>query len=356
MLKNIFIDNIIFDLQRNGGISVVWYELIRRLISNKEFSLSFLDNKNLQNFFRNKLSIPSICLKDKFISLSRYLPVSINSRDKFVFHSSYYRFCRNKCAVNVTTVHDFTYDYYRKGPAKWLHCWQRNRAIRHSDYVVCISENTKRDLLKFLPDVEELKIRVIYNGVSEDYYTIDNMNAPSHKLPFCPGSYLVFVGSRVSYKNFDLLKRVVSRTKYNLVIVGSKLTDEEIKDIQHYLSPERYVSTGFLSNEQLNIVYNHAAALVYPSAYEGFGIPVIEAQKASCPVIAYNGSSIPEIIGATPLLMKSLTEEELICKIEMLSDSQMMNKIRIDGLENAKRFSWEKMYDEYVKLYNEALG
>ncbi len=351
----LILDNIIFDRQKSGGISVVWCELLSRLIRDAKFQLFFVDNDNKKNQLRTLLDIPKGAQKDKYGKLSWYLPVIIKSDDKILFHSSYYRYCKNKNAINITTVHDFTYDFFQKGLAKWIHCWQRNRAIRHSDYIICISENTKKDLLKFLPDVNEQKIKVIYNGVSDDYYPIDKNIAPGYNLPFDSGSYLVFVGSRANYKNFDLLKRAISRTKYNLVIVGAKLTDKETKDIQNYLPQERYVSTGFLSNEQLNIVYNHAVALVYPSAYEGFGIPVIEAQKASCPVIAYNASSIPEIIGNTPLLMNSLTEEELINKIDLLSDSQMMNKVRNAGFENAKRFSWEKMYDEYVKLYNEAL-
>lgn len=354
----ILFDNVVFDLQKSGGISVVWYELVRRFLENNTLDVSFIDNGNTTNKYRKDLNIAvsAISGQDMYIPISRYLPVRINASEPFIFHSSYYRYCKSSYAKSITTVHDFTYEYFRNGFKKRLHCWQKYNAIRHSDYVVCISENTKKDLLKFLPDVDESKIRVIYNGVSEDYYVIDE-DTERKKLPFEKGKYLVFVGNRVDeYKNFSLLKRCVSSSKYSLVIVGSKLSEEEKIDLEKYLPENRYKCMGFLPNEELNVIYNNAAALVYPSSYEGFGIPIVEAQRAGCPVIAYNASSIPEVIGDTPLLMNELTDEELLKKIELLSDEKLMKEVRSAGLENSKRFSWDKMYQDYLELYKEALG
>lgn len=355
-MMNIVFDNIVFSLQKSGGISVVWYELTKRYLKENGMNIQFVDNNEIDNPYRRLLNIDGFQLqKDKLLLISRYLSVDVKYLNPFIFHSSYYRYCSNPKAINVSTVHDFTYDYYRKGPAKWLHCWQRNRAIRHSKLIVCISENTKKDLLKFLPDIDKKKVKVIYNGVSEDYHVLDN-NEGLEGLPFARGQYLVFVGSRTGYKNFELVKKTVRKSDYYLVIVGSKLTEAEETDLQKYLPKERYCAMGFLPNKYLNIVYNNAAALVYPSAYEGFGIPVIEAQKAGCPVIAYNGSSIPEIIGKTPLMMNELTEEEMLCKIEMLSNSDLRMKVIADGLENSKRFSWDKMYQSYLELYKDVLN
>ncbi len=355
MYKLLF-DNIVFDLQKSGGISVVWYELLCRMLRENGANMSFVDNNSSSNGYRSKIHIngDSIVKRDFFIPVSRYLPIWFHEKASFIFHSSYYRYCKSPYAKNITTVHDFTYEYFVKGLKKKLHCWQKYNAIRHSDYIVCISQNTKNDLLKFLPDIDQNKVRVIHNGVSEDYFVINDNNAGC-ELPFKAGTFLVFVGSRAHYKNFDLLKRVVARTKYNLVIVGAKLSDDEENDLLKYLSTDRFFSAGFLPNEQLNIIYNHAAALVYPSSYEGFGIPVLEAQRAGCPVIAYNASSIPEVIGNTPLLMNELTEEELLKKIELLSDEKLMKEVRSTGLENSKKYSWDKMYQGYMELYREAL-
>ena len=347
-------DNIVFDIQRSGGISVVWYELLKRIRQNSTMNPMYIDNNSNFNQYRHLLNIDDseIIKRDVFPAISRYFPVLFNSKTPFVFHSSYYRYCNSSNARNVTTVHDFTYELYRSGLAKTIHCWQKYNAIRHSDIVVCISENTKRDLLNYLPDVSEDKIRVIYNGVSEDYFVMEKGSANS-KLPFEKNSYVVFVGNRIDkYKNFNLLIRSISSTPYNLVIVGSALSEEEKNELRNFLPESRYMCTGFLANKELNIIYNNAAALVYPSEYEGFGIPVIEAQKAGCPVIAYNSSSIPEIIGSTPLLMNEVSEKELIGKINMLSDRTLMNNVVADGLANSKRFSWDKMYQQYIDLYS----
>lgn len=352
-MNDFIFDNIVFSLQKSGGISVVWYELLKRILKDTSLKTRFIDYGKGFNPYRDALDIDEkkILNTKLFSALSRYNSVSLKLDRPFIFHSSYYRICKSPYAINVTTVHDFTYEYFRKGIAKYVHCWQKYNAFRHSNVVVCISENTKQDLLKFVPDVDENKIRVIYNGVSEDYCQVDNY--AGYDLPYAPKKYVLFVGSRVSYKNFELAVRGVATTDYNFVIVGSQLTSKEEEYVSKFLPKNRYKTLGFLPNKDLNTLYNFAAALIYPSSYEGFGIPVLEAQRAGCPVIAFNGSSIPEIIGCTPLLMRELTERELESKLKLLSDKDLVKRIVNEGLSNSLRFSWDKMYSEYIELYNE---
>lgn len=347
---NILLDNIVFSLQRAGGISVVWENIITELQrSNLEYEC--LEYPGTEGNIVRRAMAPFNSKVKKPLSMwvERYNNLSFEASIPFIFHSSYYRTCTNKNAINVTTVHDFTYELFNKGLAARVHKWQKFRAIRNSDVIVCISENTKQDLLKFLPDVKPEKVRVIYNGVSEDYHQVE-----THRWDSL-GEYVVFVGSRQPYKQFQFTVEAIKDTSYKLAIVGGKLSEAEVAFLDSTIGKDKYVYTGFLSNEELNELYNQAVCLAYPSAYEGFGIPVLEAQRAGCPVIAYNASSIPEVIGETPLLLNTLTVSEFHDKLNLLKQGSVRNEVIAAGLENSQRFSWKKMGDEYVELYRELL-
>lgn len=353
MIK-VVLDNIIFSLQKSGGISVVWSELLKRLqLSNLNFEC--LEYDVMSNINRRQLSLNSKSVqvrKKKFLSITRYLSPMVVKNKEFIFHSSYYRTCSNSNAINITTVHDFTYEYYCTGIKRKVHLWQKYRAISKSDYIICISENTKRDLLKFLPKTDETKIRVIYNGVSDDYFFIRERE--SIKLPFDLETYVLFVGSRERYKNFELTVKAVAYNKLKLVIVGAPLLAKELELLQKELGQSNFIAVGRVSNEELNHLYNGALALLYPSEYEGFGIPVLEAQRAGCPVIAYNASSIPEIIGNTPLLLNMLSIEAITKCFDILRTKEEREAIVYRGIENAKRFTWDRMYEQVIELYKEA--
>lgn len=352
---NIVLDNIIYELQSYGGISVFWYDLTKMIMKRYPAQTRFIDNPNALNPYRKSLSIPdnSIIRRNRLVRLSRGLPVKVNSSEPFIFHSSYYRYCSNPKAINITTVHDFTNEFFRQGWKKHLHTWQKRNAIVHSEAIVCVSNSTKNDLLHFFPDIDERKIHVIHNGVSDEYYVLDKEEHVD--LPFPSGSFVLFVGSRAAYKNFQLLGRCIMKTPYNLLIIGQELSEKEREDLERNVSPSRFKSLGFISTAELNVLYNHAAALVYPSNYEGFGLPIIEAQLAGCPVIATNISSIPEVIGNRSLLMDAPTEDALLAKMKLLEDEGLMAKVRKDGLSHAAGFNIANMQDKYISLYNQLL-
>lgn len=358
---NIVYDNKAYYIQKFGGVSVLFKELHERAMKDNRLQCQFVEYGEGGNTYQKSLEIPQglvISKSPKFFGLKRLLPVKVQGNEPFVFHSTYFSYCSNKNAINVNTILDFIEAKVgndKKG--SWIRSAFQGHIIRKTDMCVCISQSTKKDLLTLYPDVDEAKVRVIHLSASESY-RIEKVD--SHSLPFPAKSYLIYVGARAKRKNYHLLRNIIGETDYNLVIVGNKLSDEERTELEKHIPASRYMSLGYTEDERLNVLYNYAAALVYPSSYEGFGIPILEAQQAGCPVIALNTSSIPEVISLTPdeypLLLKTGSEEELLKKVRLLSNKEMMEKVIADGLENSKRFSWDKTYEQYCALYAELLS
>jgi len=341
----IFIDGIIFSLQKSGGISVYFDELLKRLNEGDEHVTHLLyenNNSYTENQCTNK--------KIKFnISLERFLKVNVVGCKNDIFHSSYYRLPVAKFQGKIiTTVHDFTEELYPRGIiSKILHLQKRN-AILKSDGLICISENTKKDMHKFIPESINIPTKVIYNGVGD--FACDNELGAYNP-------YVVFVGARNGYKNFRMCtEALVSIDDINLVAVGGgQFTAEELCMLNEII-PGRFSHAGFVSEKELEGLYQKALALVYPSYYEGFGIPVIEAMKSGCPVIASRSSSVEEISADAAILINDITAIKIRdAIIELRNNKARMDRI-ISGLENSKNFSWNKMAIETLCFYNSIRG
>lgn len=324
----VILDNIIFTLQSSGGVSVYFSHILYGLMDSDDINSCIVDASSERN-------------KSLF---QRYKDCVVNF-DSGIFHSSYYRLPSNRKLKVVTTVHDFTYEKFVKGPARWVHSWQKNRAIRHSDIVICVSQNTAKDLMHYCP-IDPARIRVIYNGVSDNYFPLTEHSSISNKV--------LFVGARGGYKNFNLaVEAVADIPELQLHIVGGgALTKTEGKQLEALL-PGRYHWLGRLSDDELNIAYNSAYALLYPSSYEGFGIPILEAMRAGCPVIAVNVSSIPEVAGEAALLVE-YPSIELFSEALRLIPAQR-DELRQAGFRQAAQFSWDRCFAETLAVYKELL-
>lgn len=329
-----------------------WAELTKRF--SKEESIVFFESKN-KNLFRKEIDIKTNNESVISFKILRYLPFLKKLPKKSIFHSSYYRVSFQKDIVNITTVHDFTYEYFRSGLSKYIHVWQKGFAIKRSDGIICVSENTKKDLIRLYPMIEEHKIRVIYNGLGDEFVKLENPNQylTNDFEVLKDKKYILYVGDRSSYKNFDVAIDVLRQMlNYYLVVVGGKEFDnvekENIKEIK-----DRVYYFGGVSRDTINKLYSNAFCLFYPSSYEGFGMPISEAMKAGCPVVSTNISSIPEVAGEAALLVDEIGVAGFIGEIKKLEDSRFRDELINKGLDQAKKFSWDKCFRETYGFYQE---
>lgn len=349
---NVIFDNIVFNLQKTGGISLYWKEMIERFSKNDSVKLRILEYPEAENnIFRKELRFDKtqVEILNSFptIKVSRYFNPRVNDNNT-IFHSSYYRTAKGTNIRNIVTVHDFTYEKKMSSLVGKIHIFQKKKALKNADGIICISENTKKDMLDLYPNLSKKKIRVIYNGFnSNDYRYNENILIKDTAL---------FVGARKGYKNFDKAIAAISEAgNISLTIVGAPLEPDE-KYLLDKMLPNRYQVFSHVSNEELNKLYNQSICLLYLSEYEGFGIPVLEAMSAGCPVIALKKSSIPEVAGAAGILFSDFDKKNIQNSIELLRDSKEKRTEQVElGLNNVKKFSWDKCYKEVLDFYHEVL-
>jgi len=359
--KNICLDNIIFSLQRSGGISVYWSELWSRLLRDNISVIAIEAGHIDKNIFRAAVKIPTQqIMRDKRpIKISRFLYAPVSYKRTSLLHSSYYRKPSNFLVPTVQTCYDFTDERFRKESSQWIHSFQKRRAVSAATGVICISESTRRDLLYYCPKVLHENTCVIHLGYSDAFGPLPEGVGSQLVAPYIAftSPFSVFVGSRIDYKNFNVAVDAISLCPdHRLVVVGGgPLRKEEYEYLEGTIR-DRWLHIDKAPSTLLNALYNQAHALIYPSSYEGFGIPVIEAMAAGCPVIALSGSSILEVAGDAGLLIDHADPAAVANQLQRLEDKSIRNDALKRGLENVKRFSWERCYQETLSFYSRVLN
>ncbi|MEG4285599.1 class I SAM-dependent methyltransferase [Microcoleus sp. A006_D1] len=222
---------------------------------------------------------------------------------------------------------------------------EKHHAIRHASAYISISKNTACDLVKFFPQIPSNLVTVAHCGVAKDFSPANKEEVNCFKIKYgISKPYFILVGAGSNYKNaplfFQGFAKLYTRQGFDIICTGSGLLlNSELRAC----TSGSVVHTLQLSDEELIVAYSGAVALVYPSKYEGFGMPVLEAMACGCPVITCHNSSIPEVAGAAALYVKDDDINGLadaLCEVQKL---KIRNSLIASGLEQAKKFSWSKM-------------
>jgi glycosyltransferase involved in cell wall biosynthesis len=229
-------------------------------------------------------------------------------------------------------------------------------AIDRADHVICISESTRKDLIEIL-GTDEKKVSTIYLA----YTPNDCLDGDIKYFPQIEKPYLLYVGPRSNYKNFSRLLEVYNnsqklRQDFQLVCFGGeKFSSAEAKQIQDFQLDGKVVQIPG-DDDILAHLYRQAAAFIYPSLYEGFGIPPLEAMSFGCPVVCSNVSSIPEIVGDAGEYFDPYDLDSMSHSIEkvLYSDTTASNLKRL-GSERIKLFSWDLCAAQTSAVYRSLL-
>lgn len=368
MTLHISYDHQVFTWQTYGGISRYYFEIANRIAAMGN-EVEIFAPLYVNEYFHNDCGVHPLGLKIPFLwNIAPQILKIINPslayllikprRNIDILHETYYSlvdWCP-RSAKRIITVYDMIHEKFADTYQMWNKTQQiKAHAVRRADHVICISENTRRDLME-LVDVPEEKTSVVHLGYSL------NIKKAADKPIEAVKPFILYVGSRGIHKNFDGLLRAYGcsrflKDEFSIVCFGggcfSKHELALMKSLNISQDKIKYMSG---TDDILACLYASAAIFVCPSLYEGFGIPPLEAMSFGCPVVCSNTSSLPEVVGDAAELFDPASEAAMRTAIELVVFTPERAKILIErGYERIKQFSWEKCAHETFNVYKKIL-
>lgn len=358
------IDDQVFAMHRRGGISKYFTHLLLEFTRMPDLNATtpyrYVVNQHLGEAFPQRYQVlpkpgrvPVWPVIDQLNRRGRRL-----ERDVDLVHHTYYRASRLKDhpgARRVCTVHDMIPELFPDMFPLGNPHRDKRRFTEECDAILCVSENTKRDLLTIYGRLDKPVI-VTHLGVDGRFFARQS-GPPPTRTP-----YFLFVGARKGYKNFKLLGQALSLLANDLVDVnvvcigGGEFTRSEIGLLRELGIASR-VHQFSPSDPELATFYGHATALCFPSRYEGFGLPLVEAFASGCPVVIANTPCLVEISGGAASVVDPGNPDELADSLlRVLQDSSHRKSLAVDGRQRARDFTWEATAKKTVSAYRTVLG
>ena len=373
----ILYDHQIFLNQEYGGPSRYFVNLIKKIINGNEIKVSApLHINNHLRQLPNRV-IFGLKISKKF---RKFIPQKIKNEfnnfilnpvnnsltgsiiKKFnpeVVHQTYFENGYKKTRPTIITIYDLIHEKFFIEYGKDKNYRPKKNAIENADKIICISENTAKDLIDIYK-VKKNKIEIIYlsNSLEEELILI----TPKINLNNLNKNYLLFVGKRDGYKNFINFIKAYSQSEklkkdFKIVCFGNLEFSKQEKSLFKSLNLN-FENIIHIKGDDLTLshLYKNAKALVYPSLYEGFGLPILEAMNFDCPVICSNTSSMPEVAGKSaqyfdPQNIDSI--QEAVTK--MVYDETLSKNLIEKGKLQAKQFSWKRCANSTLNVYSKVV-
>jgi glycosyltransferase involved in cell wall biosynthesis len=358
-------------LGEQAGVGHYTYYLVKSLIKHdkKNEYVLFFDwrFRNMKEFEQKNVTVKNF----PFSQYNKFLPFAYShmlisaylmKSGLDVFHSPISSLPLTYSKKSIVTVHDLA---IYKNPA-WFPSQIFStkllvpRSLRSADKIIAVSESTRKDL-KEIFNVPAKKVKVIYEGAQVKKIPVRSKNDSLKRFKLW-SKYILFIGTLTPRKNIIALLRAYKQilswepgfSEYQLVLAGAKsFKSEEIFDEIKDLKLNKQIKyLGYITHNQKIELMKKATCFTFPSSYEGFGLPVLEAMVLGTPVITSDISSLPEVAGKAALLVNPEKEQEIAKALKkLLSDKKLQARLTKSGLEQAKKFSWDKCAQETIKVY-----
>lgn len=366
----IVFDHQIFGAQKYGGISRYFYELSNHLATVEKQDVEIFAPLYINEYFSRHARVRPRGFKIPQLPRSRRITGAVNAmatrllvkpaRSVDIYHETYYSSVDNApfSAKRVLTVFDMIQERFRDGFLNYDQVYKaKAKAAQRADHIICISENTQKDLIELL-DVDVAKTSVIHLG-----FALPRQDAVAQAIDLPSRPFLLYVGLRPEYKNFERLARAYAaspslKKDYDLVCFGGgAFTFEETRLFRQLGISDQAVRHVAGDDGALTACYRAAAAFIYPSLYEGFGLPPLEAMSFDCPVVCSNVTSIPEVVGDAAELFDPYDVDAIRDAIERVAGEPARRAQLIAlGRARVQLFSWEKCARETLEAYSQSLS